>query len=46
MRPGRWAVGTRGTKAECLAQIEQVWTDMRPRSMRRTTPGGGCQELV
>jgi MbtH protein len=28
-------VGVRGTKAECLIYIEQVWTDMRPLSVRR-----------
>ncbi|WP_118135832.1 MbtH family NRPS accessory protein [Oceanicella sp. SM1341] len=27
--------GVRGTKAECLAHIEEVWTDMRPLSLRR-----------
>ena len=27
--------GKQGTKAECLAYIEQVWTDMRPLSLRR-----------
>ena len=27
--------GTRGTKAECLARIKQIWTDMRPLSLRR-----------
>jgi len=26
--------GTVGTKAECLAFIEGVWTDMRPLSIR------------
>jgi MbtH protein len=26
--------GKQGTKAECLAYIEEVWTDMRPRSLR------------
>jgi MbtH protein len=26
--------GTTGTKEECLAHIETVWTDMRPRSLR------------
>jgi len=26
--------GTTGTRAECLARIEEVWTDMRPRSLR------------
>ena len=26
--------GKRGTKAECLAYIEEVWTDMRPLSLR------------
>lgn len=28
-------VGTRGSKAECLAYIEEVWTDMRPLSLRK-----------
>ena len=27
--------GKRGPKDECLAYIGQVWTDMRPRSLRR-----------
>ena len=27
--------GQSGTKAECLAYIEQVWTDMRPLSLRK-----------
>lgn len=25
----------RGTKAECLAHIDTVWTDMRPLSLRK-----------
>lgn len=33
--PSGWrAEGTSGTKEECLAHIEKVWTDMRPRSLR------------
>jgi MbtH protein len=27
--------GTLGSKSECLARIEEVWTDMRPLSLRR-----------
>jgi len=27
--------GKVGTRDECLAHIEQVWTDMRPLSLRR-----------
>jgi MbtH protein len=27
--------GKTGTKAECLAYIEEVWTDMRPLSLRK-----------
>jgi MbtH protein len=27
--------GKQGTKAECLAYIEEVWTDMRPLSFRK-----------
>lgn len=34
--PLGWTVsGITGTKAECLAHIEEVWTDMRPLSLRR-----------
>jgi MbtH protein len=32
---GWTAVGKTGPKAECLAYIEEVWTDMRPLSLRR-----------
>ena len=34
--PDGWkAVGKEGTKAECLEYIEEVWTDMRPLSLRK-----------
>jgi MbtH protein len=33
--PSGWSdVGKTGNKAECLAYIEEVWTDMTPRSLR------------
>ena len=33
--PAGWqATGTQGSKAECLAYVSEVWTDMRPRSLR------------
>jgi MbtH protein len=33
--PNGWrTVGVRGPKAQCLDHIEQVWIDMRPRSLR------------
>lgn len=33
--PAGWkAVGKDGTKGECLAYIKEVWTDMRPLSLR------------
>jgi MbtH protein len=33
--PGGWyAQDFAGTKAECLAHIAEVWTDMRPKSLR------------
>jgi MbtH protein len=33
--PAGWrAEGTEGTRQECLDHIDQVWTDMRPRSLR------------
>jgi MbtH protein len=34
--PAGWTSdGTTGPKAECLAHIDNVWTDMRPLSLRR-----------
>ena len=33
--PGWDEVGKRGPKEECLAFIDEVWTDMRPLSFRR-----------
>ncbi len=34
--PAGWKpVGKRGSKKECLAYIEEVWTDMRPLSLRK-----------
>lgn len=32
--PGWYAEGTRGSRADCLTRIDEVWTDMRPRSLR------------
>jgi len=32
---GWQAAGKEGTKQECLDYIEEVWTDMRPLSLRR-----------
>ena len=33
--------GKQGTKAECLAYIEEVWKDMRPRSLREKMEDAG-----
>ncbi len=34
--PAGWSdAGHEGSKAECLQYVEQVWTDMRPRSIRQ-----------
>lgn len=34
--PAGWrAEGTRGSKPECLQHIDEVWTDMRPLSLRK-----------
>lgn len=34
--PAGWnAAGKQGRKSECLQYIEEVWTDMRPLSLRR-----------
>ena len=38
--PEGWRpVGPKGPKAECLAYIQKVWTDMRPASLRREMDG-------
>jgi len=34
------AEGTAGTKDECLAHIEKIWTDMRPKSLRERLAAG------
>lgn len=33
--------GKVGTKAECLAYTEEVWTDMRPLSLRQAMEASG-----
>ena len=34
--PQGWsAVGKEGTKAECCSYVDEVWTDMRPLSLRK-----------
>jgi MbtH protein len=34
--PNGWKeAGKTGPKAECLAYVEEVWTDMRPLSLRK-----------
>jgi MbtH protein len=38
---GWTAAGKVGTKAECLAYIEEVWTDMRPLSLRKAMENKG-----
>lgn len=43
--PAGWReVGVTGTKAECLAHIEQVWTDMRPLSLRKAMAAAATPE--
>jgi MbtH protein len=38
--PAGWrAVDKTGSRADCLAYIETVWTDMRPRSLRERMDG-------
>lgn len=33
--PGGWKeTGVSGSREECLAYVREVWTDMRPRSLR------------
>jgi MbtH protein len=40
--PDGWrAAPSRGPKAECLAYIDTVWTDMRPLSLRKAMAAYG-----
>ena len=40
--PRGWrSAGKEGSKAECLRYIEQVWTDMRPLSLRQKMRDNG-----
>ncbi len=39
--PGWNDVGKSGTKEECLAHIGEIWTDMRPLSLRKQMDGDG-----
>lgn len=40
--PEGWReTGFRGTEEECLAHIDEVWTDMRPLSLRRRMEAAG-----
>ncbi|GII04764.1 MbtH family protein [Planobispora takensis] len=42
--PAGWHdAGFTGTKDECLAHIEQVWTDMRPKSLREAMEAEGVR---
>ena len=38
--PGWQDAGKTGTRSECLAYIDSVWTDMRPRSLRQRIEAG------
>jgi MbtH protein len=42
--PGWTDAGKRGTKQECLDHIREVWTDMRPLSLRRPAASEGATE--
>ncbi|GGX43995.1 MbtH family protein [Streptomyces fructofermentans] len=37
---GWTAEGTRGSRADCLARVDEIWTDMRPLSLRRSLAAG------
>jgi MbtH protein len=40
--PAGWRdAGKHGTKDECLKHVGEVWTDMRPASVRRRMDGDG-----
>lgn len=40
--PAGWdPVGKEGSKEECSAYVDEVWTDMRPRSLREQMDATG-----
>jgi MbtH protein len=40
--PAGWdAEGTEGPREQCLAHIGEIWTDMRPLSLRRRMQAAG-----
>ncbi|GAA1617117.1 MbtH family protein [Actinoplanes couchii] len=40
--PDGWReIGVTGTKDECLERIEEIWTDLRPRSLREQLAADG-----
>jgi len=45
--PAGWrAEGFAGSRQECLDHIEQVWTDMRPLSLRRAMEQAGDTQFA
>jgi MbtH protein len=43
--PAGWRpAGKEGTREECSAWVDEVWTDMRPRSLREQMDGGLRQQ--
>ena len=43
--PAGWRdAGKTGTKDECLAFVDEVWTDMRPLSLRRAMATDGTPD--
>ncbi|GAA2986197.1 MbtH protein [Streptomyces sp. KhCrAH-43] len=43
--PAGWRLeGTMGLKDECMAHIKEVWTDMRPLSLRRHMEAAAAQD--
>ncbi len=44
--PGWRSVGKTGNKEECLQYIKEVWTDMRPLSLRKQMAEAGQSETT
>lgn len=43
--PAGWrTAGKTGSRADCLAHIEQVWVDMRPLTVRRARQSAGTPQ--
>lgn len=44
--PGWMEVGKTGSRSECMTWVDEVWTDMRPLSLRRQMAEWAAQQTA